>query len=175
MNKKLLGFTLAFIFIAMLATPLVGAVMAGKGQTKQYYEFYLEGGYVPGPDTKMWTTNGGITQIRDLVFIATYIEVTVGGDIYYPDPLGYVGTMDATLNTDGKLNIRVHESFVVDGLGTITQRTAETVTGFGTPDAAGGGNFVGLGSDGLEGVKIQGTSSLVEGSPTRVGTVMGWP
>lgn len=172
MNKKLLGLGLAVTFLAML----VGPALAGKGQTKQYYEFWLEGISAPGPDTKMWTTEDGVLQARDFGFIASYIEVTVGGVTYYPDPASYSATIDFTLDTVAlTLDIRVHETFIVDGIGTITQKTAETIYDYGTPDMAGGGNFVGFGSEGLEGVKILGTTGMVDGHPVRVGTLMGWP
>ena len=172
----MLGFALTLICLTMLATPIVGTVMAGKGQTKQDYEFILNGDYGPGLDTKIWTTEDGVMQIRDMIFIASYIEVKVGGVTYYPDPNDYSCTMDCTLNlVTSVLDIRVRETFVIDGIGTITQRTAETVTEYGSPDATGGGNFVGFGSEGLEGVKIKGTSIFVVDHPERVGTVMGWP
>jgi len=170
MNKKLLGVLLSILTMAILVAP----VMAGKGQTKQDYEFWLEG--TSGPDTKEWVTADGVLQGRDFIFTASYIEVTIDGTTYYPDPESYSCTMDFAIDLVSlTLDIRVHETFEVDGLGTITQRTAETIYDYGTPDMAGGGNFVGFGSDGLEGVKIQGTSSMVDFHPVRVGTVMGWP
>jgi hypothetical protein len=170
MNKKVLGIALASIFLAMLVAP----VMAGKGQTKQYYEFYLEGSGAPDEDTKMWTTEDGVLQARGYPFYADYIEVTIGGTTYEPDPESYSCRMDFTLDLNTMtLDARVHESFDVAG-GTIEQWTAETVYEYGTNNI-GGGNFVGFGSGALEGVKIQGTTGMAGDGLDRVGTVMGWP
>jgi len=164
--------------IVLLGAPCVGMVSAGKGQTKQYYEFYLKGSYGPGPDTKSWTTKDNIMQVRNLVFTASYIEVTVGATTYYPVVASYSCTMDFTLDLNtATLYARIHESFAVAG-GTIDQQTAEVATGYGTPAMAGGGNLVGFGSGALEGVKIQGTTGFdfTNGfALDRVGTVMGWP
>ncbi len=171
----LIVFVLAAI---LLATPYIGMVhAAGKGTTKQYYEFYLKGSYGPGPDTKAWTTEGNIEQVRNLVFHASYIKVTVGTTTYTPDPASYNAVMDFTLNLNTMtLNARIHESFTVAG-GTIDQQTAEIVTDYGTL-FNGGGNFVGFGIGTLEGVKIQGTTGFDFSNGLaldRVGTVMGWP
>jgi hypothetical protein len=169
-KKKILGLALASIFLAMLVAP----VMAGKGQTKQYYEFYLEGDGGPDENTKMWMTEDGIFQARGYPFYATYIEVTVGGNTFYPDPASYSCRMDFTLDTNTMtLDCRVHESFDVAG-GTIEQWTAETVYEYGTNNV-GGGNFVGFGSGALDGVKIKGTTGMGGDGLDRVGTVMGWP
>ena len=170
MNKKLLGVFFSILTLAILIAP----VMAGKGQTKQYYEFYLEGTGGVDEDTKMWTTEDGVMQARGYLFYATYIEVTVGGTTYYPDPESYSCRMDFTLDLiTMTLDARVHESFEVAG-GTIEQWTAETVYEYGTNNI-GGGNFVGFGSGALEGVKIQGTTGMAGDGLDRVGTVMGWP
>ena len=56
-NRKILSTVLALVAVR-LATPMVGTVWAGKGQTKQHYEFLLRGTYGPGPDTKQWMANG---------------------------------------------------------------------------------------------------------------------
>ena len=175
MNRKIL-LTVFVLAAVLLATPYVGMVHAkGKGTTTQYYEFFLQGSFGPGPDTKGWTTKDNIEQVRNLAFYASYIEVTVGETTYYPDPASYSATMDLTLDLNTMtLYIRVHESFDVAG-GTIYQHTAETVTGYGSPGAVTVGNLVGFGSGLLEGVKIQGTSEMVATGLNRVGTVMGWP
>jgi len=49
LNRKILGILLALMILAMLATPLVGTVMAGKGQNKLDYKgtFRLRGYTVP--------------------------------------------------------------------------------------------------------------------------------
>jgi hypothetical protein len=177
MSRKVLLVVLALAFV-LLATQYVGIVHGGKGGTKQYYEFYLKGSYGPGPDTKSWTTKDNILQVRNLVFTASYMEVTVGGTTYTPDPASYSSTMDFTLDLNtATLYARIHESYPIAG-GTIAQQTAEVATGYGTPAMAGGGSLVGFGSGALEGVKIQGTSGFdfTNGfALDRIGTVMGWP
>jgi hypothetical protein len=177
MNKKIL-LTVFALAVVLLATPYIGMAHAGKGETKQYYEFYLKGSYGPGPDTKSWTTKDNILQVRNLVFTASYIEVTVGGTTYHPDVASYSCTMDFTLDLNtATLYARIHESYAIAG-GTINQQTAEVATGYGTPAMAGGGSLVGFGSGALEGVKIQGTSGYDFTSGfalDRVGTIMGWP
>ncbi len=86
------------------------------------------GGSHPTPDTKYWLTADGIMQLRNYVFTATYIEVTIGTETYYPDPNSYSCTMDFTLDTNLMiLYARIHESFSLNG-GIITQHTAEMVT-----------------------------------------------
>ncbi len=175
-NRKLL-LTVLPLVVVLLVTPFVGLALAGKGQTRQYYEFYLKGTFGPGPDTKVWTTKDNIEQIRNLLFFASYIKVTVGIDTYEPDPASYSATMDFTLDLNTMtLYSRVHETFSVAGR-TIAQQTAEVVTNYGTT-FDGGGNFVGSGSGGLDGVKIQGTTAFDFSDGTalkRVGTMMGWP
>ena len=178
MKKAVLVTFVALMAVAMLATPIIATAMAGKGEEKLYYEFFLQGAYGPGPDTKSWTTPDGITQVRNLVYTASYIEVTVGATKYYPAPSSYTCTMDFTLDTNTRiLYARIHESFAIAG-GTITQHTAEVITEYGT-HYHGGGNFVGFGSGTLEGVKIQGTTAfamkpILGAGLDRVGTVMGW-
>ncbi len=176
MNRKIL-LTVLVLACALLAAPYIGIASAGKGETRQYYEFYLKGSSGAGPDTKAWRTEDNVLQIRNYVFTASYIRVTVGSDTFYPDPASYSCTMDFTLDYNTMtLYSRIHETFAVDG-GMITQQTAEVVTEYGT-HFHGGGNFVGFGSEGLEGVKIQGTTGMNLASGfalDRVGTVMGWP
>ena len=178
MNGKALLIVLALSAV-LLATPFIATANAGKGVTKQYYEFYLEGVSGATAETKYWVTEDNIMQIRNYGFTASYIEVTVGGTTYHPNPALYSCSMDFTLDLNTMtLYARVHETFTVAG-GIISQQTAETVYDYGT-EFNGGGNFVGFGSDSLSGVKIQGTTGMAVLGPgevalDRVGTVMGWP
>jgi hypothetical protein len=171
MNKKLLGFALASIFLAMLVAP----VMAGKGQTKQDYDYLLVG--YTGEGGTQWVTPDGVIQGRDVPFVADSIDLLIGGVPMTVDPETYTGTMDYTIDAvSGLVDIRVHETFEVEGLGIISQKTAESITGYLTPDVAAEGYLVGFGSDGLDGVKISGLTEMTEtGALHRFGTVMGWP
>ncbi len=178
MNRKVL-LTVLVLAAVLLATPYIGVVHAGKGQTKLYYEFFLQG--VDLEDAVPKLTKSNILQVRDTGYQATFIAVKVGGTWYYPDPDSYSASMDLTLDLDTMhLMIRVHEAFAMPGGGIITQDCAEMVTNYGDfANMAGGGNFVGFGSGALKGAKIQGTTgfAVTTFGPglDRVGTIMGWP
>ncbi len=161
---------------AILAAPMVGMGQAGKGQTKQYFEFYLERASPsgPGPDSKTWTTEDGVLQGRGWLFFAGFKEVTVGGMTL--TPVDYSCTMDLTIDlATGNGAIKIRETIVFADGGALAIQTAETLSGYNTPDYSAGGSFVGFGSGTLEGVKVQGKTGMGGGIIDRVGTVMGWP
>ncbi len=164
--------------IVLCATSFVGLAQAGKGQTKQDFELYLTGNIgTPQTDTKDWTTKNGVWQSRNLPYFANYIVVTIGATHdYYPSPSKYKCMMDRTINlATGSGTIRIIESIGFED-GTLEIQTAETISGYGTPDYSVEGSFVGLGTGSLEGVKIQGiTWRESSGAHYRIGTVMGWP
>jgi len=174
--KRIPKVVLALV-VFLLATPFIGLAQAGKGQTKQYFEFYLTGSIGdPGEETKSWTTKGGILQVRGEPYFANYMEVLVGGTHYHPVPAAYSCTMDRTINlATGSGAIRISESIVFDH-GTLEIQSAETISGYGTPAYFVEGSFVGFGTGSLEGVKVDGTTwRESSGSHYRIGTVMGWP
>jgi hypothetical protein len=178
-NRKILLSVLVLSVVVLLAAPYIGMVQAdGKGQTKQYFKEVLTGVDHPGADTKMWDAGNNIFQARGFVYTAFTVEVIVGATTYNLDPVGYSSSMDMMLNVvTGHGTIRVHEILTFADGSTLEIQTAETLWNYGSPDMVAGGSFVGHGTGSLEGVKVQGTSSLAygESGPTRVGIVMGWP
>jgi hypothetical protein len=178
-NRKALLTVLVLSVIVLLAAPYIGMVNAGgKGQTKQYFKEVLTGFDHPGSDTKMWTADENILQARGFIYTAYSVDVTVGTTTYSLDPVKYSSTMDLMLNTVTLHGtIRVHETLTFADGSTLEILTAETLWNYGTPDMVAGGSFIGHGTGSLEGVIVQGTTSLAYGDsgPTRVGTIMGWP
>ena len=167
MNKKILLIIIAGI---MLATPLVGTVMAGKGQDKLDFVLYMEGSSVAPPD-KVWTTDGGIMQIKGYHWgITGDYWVEVDGVKYYPT--GYEGTLIITINTKtGASLVHVKESIkFADGTIEITVFD-RTFAGEQTE-----GTFTGIGTGSLDGVHVHGQCDGHDTHTiTRPGIVMGWP
>jgi hypothetical protein len=56
MNKKLLGVLVILVVVAMLTTPMIGNVMAGKGQEKLSFKLVMIGHYTP-PEKVIETEN----------------------------------------------------------------------------------------------------------------------
>jgi hypothetical protein len=170
MNKKILGVTISILTMAMLVAPLVGVAYAGKGEEKLDFVLYMVGA-TAGPPDKIWTTNGGIMQIKGYHWGITgdyYIEVD--GTKYYPT--GYSSSLIITINTKtGASIVHVKESIIFDD-GTIEI----TVIDITFPPEPTEGSFTGIGTGSLAGVKVQGTC---DGHDTttiiRTGTIMGWP
>ena len=169
MNKIFLGVSISILTLVMLVAPMVGLAYAGKGQEKLDFVLYMVGA-ATGPPDKVWTTNGGITQIRGYHWGITgeyYVEI--GGTKYYP--IGYSSSLDVTLNTiTGASVVHVKESIIFDD-GSIEI----TVFDKTVPPKLTEGSFTGIGKGSLAGVKIHGTC---DGHDTtiiiRTGTAMGW-
>jgi hypothetical protein len=186
MNKKVLGLVFAFIFLAMLAAPMIGAVMAGKGQEKLDFLLHMEGVYAP-PAEKAWVTDSGTQHVQGLPWIIVgdfYIEVGEGGAVEAipKECLSYFGLMDLMANQkQGFAVLRVRETITIYTDETkVTERgTIEILTQGVNP----GGNGLivnGHGTGEFEGVKITGlTTTTPSGTGflivDRAGTVMGWP
>ena len=187
MNKKRLGFALAFTFIAMLATPIVGTVMAGKGQEKLDFLLHVVGTPIP-PVDKAW--EAGVTvHVRGYNFMVLGdFYVQVGAETIPKECLSYAAKLD--LNSNSK-----HEQYVLTANEVITIYTDDTKTvergtlelkSLSYNPAGNGANFVGFGTGEFEGVKVSGKSTGVTiPNPfpppdnllvlDRIGTAMGWP
>ncbi len=177
MSRKVLMMGVALMVVAVLATPLVGLTYAGRGQTKETYWFYVNGSIGdPEPDTRKWTTKGGVLQARDEPYSPdmSTIELKVGGNVI--PIIDYSCIIDRTINlATGVGAIRISESIAIDG-GTLEIRTAETISGYGTSEYSVEGSFVGHGTGSLADVKVQGiTWRESSGAHYRIGTVMDWP
>ncbi len=175
MNRKILLSVLVLACV-LLATPYIGLVSAGKGETKQDFMFVTTGNDGPGPNTKGWIADESIFQARDWVWYPITWAVKVGG-VTIPS-VSYVSSMDMMLDlATGHGTVRVTDTITFADGSTLVLMTAETMTDWGRPGMVGEGSFVGHGTGSLEGVQVVGTTSFVYGDlgPTRVGTVMGWP
>ncbi len=186
MNKKVLMLTITLLAVAMLATPMVGMVQAGKGQEKLDFKLHLEGGFVMFDWDKAWYA-GETLHIRGWnweVALAGdfYIEIGVGGivEIIPKEELSYDASMDYNRNVkQGFYVVTIREIITIytDDTKTTPRGTLE-IFNTGDNPAGKGHIFVGHGTDEFEGVKVSGKSTRVPGPPAtidRVGTVMGWP
>lgn len=178
MNKKLLGFALAFTFLAMLAGP----VMAGKGQPKLSFEFVLVGETAVPPIPRVVET-GNTTHYFGLAFVNTMdLVLKIDNVAIPPEYLTYEGLMHVNVSPKGG-TVYVDEIITIAsgaplGAGEIILRVQ------GNPNRGqgqgAGVNFIGFGTGAYEGIKISGTSvgPVDEGDYsklTRTGIVMGWP
>jgi hypothetical protein len=178
-NKKVLVMAVALIAIAMLATPFVGCVIAGKGQEKEYFKLYVVGAPDDTTGEIWWTPDpvtGPMKHGRNVEWGFTLVlQVTIGDTTYSSPDVSYSCTIDADYN-------------VVTLVG--HQRVRETVTFYCFSEPATleiltigslvheGVVFTGHGTGALEGVKVHGTTWAILLPPlavTREGTVMGWP
>jgi len=186
-NKKVSGLALVSIFLVMLATPLVGTAIAGKGQEKLDFRFHLDGAPVPMSFDKIWVVGNedSIVQIRGLNWAGEFfIEIGTGGSVETIDNdyLDYQASMDLMMNNkQGFFVITVREVISIYSSDTLhdetTLRGTLEIQAQGYNPAGTGANFVGFGTGDFEGVKVSGvTTALIPGAiMDRVGTVMGWP
>ena len=185
MNRKVLGIAVVLLAAAMLATPVIGTVMAGKGHEKLDFLLHMEGTAQP-PAEKAWVTNGSTQHIQDLPWIivgAFYIEVGEAGAVETipKECLSYVGLMDLMTNQkQGFVVLRVRETITIytDDTQTTERGTIEILTQGVNP----GGNGLmvnGHGTGEFESIKITGLTTTIPPPPyltvDRAGTVMGWP
>lgn len=191
MKKIILMFTITLLAVAMVLTPMVGMVYAGKGQKKLEFKLHYTGVPITDDDTVMRPA-GKNTHFRGRIWelagenIDFYIEIGVAGVVerIEGDRLRLDVSMDTVVhNTQGERG-----SFFCNAvIDTITIYTDDTkVTERGTIEIRGHNNptgkaqnCVGFGTEQFEGVKISGTSTIsrVDGvvNVNRIGTVMGWP
>lgn len=191
MNKKLIGFALAIVFLTMLIAP----VMAMKGQTKQDFKLFFQG--LPPSAVDQKEADGNVIHKDGIVIVAGefYVQIGPGGatEDLAKEYLEYECDMDWVTHTKPEQFFTVH---VVETISIYssdlthdesTLRGTLVITAIGDNRGGHGGNFAGHGTGEFEGVKIQGTSEplqVVFTNPdppyyyvqlTRIGTVMGWP
>ena len=174
----------SMLILLMLAVPFVAVAQAGMGQTKQSFELDLKGKSVRTADTKYWL-DGTIYQARGYSFVASYIELKVGGVVV--DVVSYAVHIDMMLDLATKQGvIRLWETLTLADGSTVELKIDESLYHYGTTDYYAVGSFVGKGTGDLDGILIVGKSGadMVPdlSSPTgesalisRIGTVMGWP
>ena len=193
MNKKVLGLFFAFIFSAVLAAPMVGTVIAGKGQEKLDFLLHMEGSNAPPPD-KMWVTPNEVTMhVRGGNWVVRedfYIQIGPGGAVetITKECLSYEASLHNNINIKEEffcISVRETITIYTDETQMTERGTIEILTN-GVNRGENGAVVVGFGTGEFEGIKISGktiTSTMVNPSPPpdnllvldRVGTVMGWP
>jgi hypothetical protein len=191
MNKKLLGFAISVLIIAMLIAP----AMAMKGQTKQDFKLVFQGLPTGGEEkiadgNTVWKDRD-FTMYEDCVF---YLQIGTDGatEDLAKEYLEYEGIMNFVVHTKPEqfFTVRVVETVSIYGDVAHNENTLRgtlVITAIGDNRGGHGGNFVGFGTGEFEGAKIQGTSEplqLVFTNPnepyyyvqlSRTGAVMGWP
>ena len=192
MNRKLLAIVLA-LAVVLLATPMLGTVMAGKGQDRLSFKLLFQGLPVGGD---VWESDGN-TIHRDTVFVLLgdyYVQIGDGGAVedITKEYLEYEGLMNYVTHTTPEEFYTVNVKEVISIYSSTmhnenTLRGTLEITAIGDNRGGHGGNFAGHGTGEFEGVKILGNSNpleIVGGNPdppfiyvqlTRLGTVMGWP
>jgi hypothetical protein len=185
-KKRVVAISVTLITLALLATPMLGLVQAGKGQERQYFKIHVIGlpndsiadlRLTPDPAT------GPMKHGRDAEWgILDVLEVTIGDDTI-TEGISYSCNICADYNSvtfKGVQRIRETITFSdIDG----EKGTLEILAIGKLGDA--GATFTGQGTGILEGIKVEGTTwaELISwpGMPpvrldvTREGTVMGWP
>ena len=174
-----------FLIVAILATPLVGTVIAGKGQEKLDFVFHINGASIYGswdklvmspPEDPISIHVKGQEYAGDFfveIGLAGTVETIATEFIDYDCELQYVYFFE-TSRVNG---ILVKEVISIYGDGVVHDET----TFRGTLELSGTGqgqsSFVGFGTGEFEGVKVKGfTEDTVPNMVMdRVGTVMGWP
>lgn len=170
---------IALMVLALLATPMVGLVNAGKEQEKQYFKLYVVGAPDQTTGEISWTPDpvtGPIKHGRNVEWGFTLVlQVTIDDTTYSSPDISYTCTIDGDYNVATLVG---------------HQRVRETVTFYCFSEPASleilvigslakeGVVFTGHGTGALEGVKTEGTTWAVVLPPlavTREGTVMGWP
>jgi hypothetical protein len=203
MNKKLLGFALAFIFLAMLATPLVCAKPATEKNNDKFEYFDLIATGLPdeNPD-KSWTTPPNADESENKTehsrgggwITWPSPELTVGDETFdwesAPYSIDWTTTVDSNAlrfnNGTAKHSILKLTDVVTvyyEGveIGTLVLELKSSIRA-----GAYSGNIMGYGTGALKGVHISAIDLGVVGfDPTttpmptvlfeRVGTITGWP
>ena len=168
-NKKVLGIALASIFLAMLATPLVGTVMAGKGQNKVDFQIHLVGLAAPPAESMKAAGRNLIIKKLPFVMMGDMSWVQIGDETITAEFLAYEGPIDVQQHMDESgvpkfAQVLVNEIYYIyddpaqeegDLRGTIV------VKALGNNKAGNGGTFVGKGTGEFEGLIVKGAQDLM--------------
>jgi hypothetical protein len=187
-NRKILFVFVALATVAMLATPIIGSAMAGKGEEKLDFLLHMVGHTQP-PAEKSWLTDGGIRHVQGLPWVVSgdfYIEIGTGGAVetITKDYLSYEGFMDLTVNSkEGFYVGTVRETISIYSSASVHDaahlRGTLEILNMAQTNTGANQMFDGRGTNEFEGVKLHGTSVGVSVSNIltldRTGTVMGWP
>lgn len=166
--------------VVLLATPLVGTAIAGKGQEKLYYEMNVTILAYDLVDVQTAPPEGAPPNVVILTLLETYSEdfsLQIGSETFYPDRSAEVRAILYTHQTF--MIATVSETYTFDGVdGTIEIMLAGKTNDYGTPDAMSEMVVVGHGTGYFKGVKIMAEGHNELGNADHkihVGTIMGWP
>ena len=175
LNRKVLGIAVFLLAVAMLATPFVGTVMAGKGQEKLSFQIVLGGDTTPVPLTldlipKKYVFPAGSSEAQRLKTAWTFADATaallIDGTPYVPDVFEFVGFNMADLQLEPNFAVsKLTWTFTFGEIGTIVVESTGKVVDLYTPDEHVVYKNTGHGTDQLRGVKID--------QQEPVGTIMG--
>ena len=174
MNKKVLGFVLASIFLAMLVAPAI----AGKGQEKLSFQMVLSGDIPPVPAADPWLTlipkkSESWMDAQRLKSLWTFADASatllIDGEPYYPDDFEFVGynIQSADILSAPTAEMKETSIFIFNGIGTIIIEMTGKLFNENSAEQYVVHRGVGFGTDLLEGVKIDIKQS-------GEGTIMGW-
>ena len=168
-NRKILGIAVFLLAVAMLATPFVGTVMAGKGQEKLSFEVVLEGDTTPVL-LSIDFIPAGSSEAQRLKTAWTFADATaallIDGTPYVPDVFEFVGFNMADLQLEPNFAIsKITYTFTFGEIGTIVVESTGKIVDLYTPDEHVVYKNTGHGTDQLRGVKID--------QQELVGTIMG--
>jgi hypothetical protein len=203
MNKKVLGFALAFIFIAAMATPMALARPGGEKSNDKFDYFYLQvSGFGSGTNDKFWYTppnadvNDNKTQHARgggwVTFPESEVYLIVGEDEFRTDTDPVHISWTTTFNTNLiRFNNGTTKSTIIKLTDVVTVYDGEEEIGTLVLElkssiklGVGSGTVQGYGTGAFEGVKISavdlGVISITPGTPpivlyAREGTITGWP
>ena len=190
MNKKVTVVVVALIVALMLSSvalvfaapkEIVDFALYFRGALAGDLEWCHENGYiVSSPDNK-WVEGQGppegyaVLHYINAPYVANFVELVVDGTTIPMERLHYTATLSGTRNLLASIGcIQVDETITIydetgNEWGTLEMRAATSNR-----------KFVGHGTGGLSGVKVQGVCEQVEykGVPNtryRIGTAVGWP
>jgi hypothetical protein len=196
-NKKILVIVVALMAVAMMASPLVGMVYAGKGEEKLPIEFYVGG--LPGSQNLWFSPNSDNPDVDPQVGHVRGATWNTAVPIPFKILVGEAGSvetitnayivyslLDQVSNRNLKTNdatLKIREVWMIYSdtdhtnlRGTIEILAVETLTDVGGPNYSGQGSFVAHGTIDGQAIKLSGEAGItLPPGPFRIGTVMGWP
>jgi hypothetical protein len=170
LNRKVLGIAVFLLAVAMLATPFVGTVMAGKGQEKLSFEVVLEGDTTP-VTLSIDFIPAGSSEAQRVKIAWTFAEGTTATLLidsveYAPSDFDFIGfnMADAQLEPNFAVS-KLTWTFTFGEIGTIVVESTGKIVDLYTPDEHVVYKNTGHGTGQLKGVKID--------QHELVGTIMG--
>ncbi len=198
MNKKLLGFALAFVFLLALATPLVLAKPGAEKSNEKFEYFEL---VCSGEGSGTWekevvappggTPPNSVHEKGEGWVTGDIVELTVGTKTFDTDSdpysVDYTTTFDIIIFLDDagvatKYNLRLTDVVTLYDesveIGTLVLKITSVVEFIDGAPSGYSGTVNGYGTGALEGVHISAVDLgfvPAESGYVRVGTITGWP